>query len=142
MKILNSGQTLIEAVVVIGMVVLLVTGLIVGTTASLKSAQSGRARSQSVSLSQEGLEIVRSIRDQSWSTFQSYTGSYCLGSDKILVLSAGDCGTNVTGAENSFSRSIIFSWQDPKMVVTSTVTYVEGESIKDVTLVTYLTQWK
>lgn len=144
MKTLSSalGQTIVEAVVVIGMVALLVTGLIVGTTASLKSAQSGRVRSQSVSLSQEGLEIVRSIRDQSWSTFQSYTGTYCLGSDKILVVSAGSCGMNVAGAENSFSRNVVFSWQSPKMVVTSTVSYVEGETTKDVTLVTYFTQWK
>lgn len=142
MKTQNRGQTLVEAVVVIGMVALLVTGLIAGTTTSLKSAQSGRIRSQSVSLSQEGLEIVRSIRDESWSTFQGLSGTYCLGSDKILTPSAGDCGMNIVQAENSFSRRVIFLWQNPRMVVTSTVTYVEGESTKEVSLETYLTQWK
>lgn len=139
---MNKGQTLVEAVVVIGVVVLLVTGLIAGTTASLKSSQSGRIRSQAVSFASEALEIVRSIRDENWITFLGYTGSYCLGSDNILTPTASACATNIVGAENSFARGVSLSWQDPKMVVTATVSFVEGEQVKDVTLVTYLTQWK
>lgn len=141
-QITSRGQTLVEAVVVIGIVALLVTGLISGTTASLKTAQSGRVRSQAVSLAQEGLEYARTIRDQKWNTLLSYSGTYCMGNDNVLVPAGGSCGVNVTVTENSFSRSISFSWQDPKMVITSQVSYIEGQLTKDVTLVTYLTQWK
>lgn len=139
---MNKGQTLVEVVVVIGVVVLLVTGLISGTTASLKSAQSGRIRSQAVSYAQEAQEVVRSIRDRSWSIFSAYSGSYCMGMDLSLTPSAGACGVNITGGEHSFSREVTFNWQDPKMVVTSIVSFVEGETTKNVTLVTYLTKWK
>lgn len=139
---LQRGQTLVEAVVVVGVVVLLVTGLIAGTTASLRSAQSGRTRAQAVSYAQEGIEIVRGVRDQSWNKFQSYSGSYCLGSTQTLTPNSGTCPVNLTTSEGSFTRSVSFNWQNPKMVVTVTVSYTEGEGQKDVTLVTYFTEWK
>lgn len=138
----QAGQTLVEAVVVVGVVVILVTGLIAGTTASLRSAQSGRTRTQAVAYAQEGMEIVRGVRDTNWSTFQSLSGSYCLGSDHALTPSAGTCSPNLTTPEGTLTRSVSFEWQDPKMVVTSVVSYTEGEGQKDVTLVTHLTQWK
>ena len=138
----QKGQTLVEAVVVVGVVVLLVTGLIAGTTASLRSAQSGRTRTQAVSYAQEGIEIVRGIRDQSWDTFQGYGGSYCLDSAHALTPNSGTCSVNITTPEGSFTRSVSFDWQSPKMVVTTTVSYTEGEGEKDVTLVTYFTQWR
>ena len=141
-KTLHGGQTLVEAVVVVGVVVLLVTGLVAGTTAALRSAQSGRTRTQAVSLAQEGIEIARGIRDENWGTFQTYSGSYCLGSDHVPVASGGACSPNITTPEGSLTRSIGFTWQDSRMVVTSTVAYSEGEGTRDVALTTYFTQWK
>jgi len=141
-KNLSRGQTLVEAVVVVGIVVLLVTGLIAGTTASLRSAQSGRTRTQAVSLTQEGIEIIRGIRDENWNTFASYTGSYCLGDDRVLTVNGGICSPNITTPEGNVTRHVTFNWQDPRMVVTATVTYPEGETTRDVTLTTYFTQWK
>src|SRR5688572_6650554 len=116
MKRSQAGQTLVEAVVVVGVVVLLVTGLLAGTTASLRSAQSGRTRTQAVSLTQQGIEIVRGIRDENWDTFQGYVGSYCLGDDQVLTVSGGSCSPNITTPEGMLTRSVSFSWQDPKMV--------------------------
>lgn len=138
----QAGQTLVEAVVVVGVVAILVTGLIAGTTASLRSAQSGRTRTQAVAYAQEGMEIVRGVRDTNWSTFQSLSGSYCLGSDHALTTSAGTCSPNLTTPEGTLTRSVSFAWQDPKMVVTMVVGYVEAESTRNVTLTTYFTQWK
>lgn len=141
-KNFSRGQTLVEAVVVVGIVVLLVTGLIAGTTASLRSAQSGRTRTQAVSLAQEGIEIVRGIRDENWNTFATYTGSYCLGDDRVLTINAATCAPNITTPEGTLARSVSFEWQDPKMVVTASVSYPEGETNRDVTLTTYFTEWK
>lgn len=139
----SSGQSLVEAVVVVGVVVLLVTGLVAGTTASLKSAQSGRIRSQAVSLAQEGIEIVRGIRDKNWNTFSAYDpDTYCLGEDQTLILRIGTCSPNITTPEGSFTRSVSFRWQNPTMIVTLLVSYIDAEVTKDVTLNTYFTQWK
>lgn len=138
----SKGQTLVEAVVVVGVVVMLVTGLIAATTVSLRSVQSGRVRSQAVSLAQEGIEIARGIRDDSWNDFDSYVGTYCLGEDRELTAAAGSCLPNITTADGSLTRSISFDWQNPKMVVTLTVSYPEGEGTRTVDLTTYFTQWK
>lgn len=141
-KNIYSGQTLVEAVVVIGVVVLLVTGLLAGTTASLRSAQSGRTRTQAISLAQQGVEIIRGLRDEQWDTFEVLTGAYCLGDDHQLNTAAGSCAPNITTPEGTLTRSALFDWQDPKMVVQVTVSYREADTTRDITLTTYFTQWK
>ncbi len=140
---MQTGQTLIEAVVVIGVVVLLATGLIAGTTASLRAAQSGRARSQAVTLAQQGIELMRTLRDQQWSSFQAYTGFYCVADDHTLTPNASeDCPLDIETPQGNFGRSVHFDWQDPRMVVTVKVKYVDGALTRDSTLVTYFTQWR
>jgi Tfp pilus assembly protein PilV len=138
----QHGQTLVEAVVVVGVVVLLVTGLVAGTTASLRAVQSGRTKTQAVTLAQEGMEIVRSTRDQNWTTFQSYSGEYCLGDDKVFSASTGSCMGTITTPEGVFGRTVSFNWQDPSMEVTVTVSYIQGEEEQGMSLVSKFTQWK
>ncbi len=139
----QKGQTLIEAVVVIGIVVLLATGLVSGTTASLKSAQTGRSRTLAVSLAQEGVELMRTLRDQQWSSFQAHSGYYCLSSDHLLDPSVSEsCPLDIVTENGSFGRSVEFDWQDPLMVVTVRVSYIEGASTRTTSLVTYFTQWR
>jgi type II secretory pathway pseudopilin PulG len=139
----NRGQTIVEAIVVIAVVVLLVTGLIAGTTTSLKSARNGRVRSQATKLAQEGLEIVRSIRDESWSVFAGNSGYYCLGSDEILTANVTEtCAINIETTESSYSRLIQFEWLGNKMQVTARVSYLDGTDNRNVTLTTYYTQWR
>lgn len=142
MKNSSQGQTLVEAVVVVGVVVLLVTGLVSATTVSLRSVQSGRIRSQAVSLSQEGIEIARGIRDESWDDFAGLVGLYCLGDNQQMMPAAGSCVPNITTPQGTLTRSVSFNWQNPKMVVTVTVSYVEGEGTRDVANTTYFTRWK
>jgi hypothetical protein len=146
----TKGQTIVEAIVVIGVVVLLVTGLIAGTTTSLRTATSGRVRSQALKLAEEGLEFARNARDQKWTTFQSYSGWYCLGNtpQELEPSVDGSCGGNITTADGSFGRSINFSWDDAlvdiekKMIVEVIVSYPEGSQTKNIALKTYFTQWK
>lgn len=139
----SNGQTLVEAVVVIGVVVLLVTGLIAGTTSSLRSAASGKIRSQAVRFTQEGIEHMRALRDENWTNFQINSGTYCYGSDGVLIATATEtCAPNIVTTEGSFIRMITFSWQDPRMVVMVRVSYPEGEGIKNVEFTTYFTKWR
>jgi type II secretory pathway pseudopilin PulG len=137
----ESGQTIVEAIVVIGIVVILSTGLIAGTTASLHSVRSSRIRSEAAKYAQEGLELMRTLRDENWTNFQNHNGNYCLGSDNILVSSAL-CESNITTPESTYTRSIQFSWLANKMQVTSTVDYPWVSTKRTVTLSTYFTQWK
>src|SRR3972149_11412778 len=59
-----SGQSLVEAVVAIGIALIVVTGLVVLAVGAVRSATLSRNRSVAVQYAQEGLEALRSVRDR------------------------------------------------------------------------------
>jgi type II secretory pathway pseudopilin PulG len=141
----RSGQTLVEAIIVISVVLLLVTGLVSGTTASMKSGFTGRVRTHATKLAEEGLEYARQQRDQGWDTFSALVGSYCLGDDaeKSLVATADEsCQDTITTTSATFTRVLTFTTVGDRVTVESKVSYLDGAETKHVNLVTYLTDWK
>lgn len=145
----TSGQMLIESVVATILVIILVTGLIAGTTASLRAGQSGRDRSQANKFAQEGIEMTRNFRNAGWIPFFSQSIAFpavriwCLPQDNIWpgssVLSLNDCDRNIN---NLFGRSVSFSWSNPRMIVVSTVRWNDGSTTHKSELTTYFTQWR
>lgn len=139
-----QGQTLAEIVVVVGVVLLLVTGLVVGATASLKAARFSRTKSQAVRFAQEAVELARSLRDTSWISFASYgdVGGklWCLDKTNVWTESTGDsCQPNIDAV---YTRSVKFTWIDPNMKVEVVVSWSDGTKTYKATLTTYLTQWR
>lgn len=132
-----SGQSLVESVVTLGVVILLVTGLVVGTTSALKYAQSSRARSTATQYASEGLELARRERDSSWSTF-ARSGSFCV--DATGGIPSDPCAL----LENKYSRTVSYDYNDiaESVTVTSVVSWSEGAEIKEISLQTTLTNWK
>lgn len=135
----QSGQSIVEAIVVVVIVVLLVTGLVAGTTASLKTSRSGRTRSQAIHYSQEGIELTRALRDEGWIAFSAKSGLWCL--DKDGVWTRGDTGC-LPNIDNTYTRSVLFEWDDPTMTITVTVAWKDETGDVDVQVTTYFTQWK
>jgi type II secretory pathway pseudopilin PulG len=140
----TNGQTIIEAIVVIAVVVVLVTGLIAGTTTSLRASSAGRTKSQALKYAEQAFEYVRNLRDAKWTTFQAYSGFYCLGNETnaLLTSTSENCPMNITTPEGTFSRRLEFVWDGEKMTVKVSVKYPDGSQTKDVSLTTYFTQWK
>lgn len=136
----SSGQSLVEAVVVVGMVILLVSGLIVGTTVSLRTSESGKFRSQAVKYTAEGIEYARNLRNLGWEDFQVKTGDWCLDKEKALTAASGGiCPINVDAL---FKRKLTMSWSDPKMTVMVTVTWNDGSGEHVSQATTYFTEWR
>lgn len=143
------GQTLVEVIVVVGVVILLVTGLVVSTVTSLRTSQSSRDRSLATKYAQEGIELSRKLRDNSWSTFLAYGDPgpkiWCLPKDGIWpaspVASAGACEGNV---DTIYNRNITFMWNatQNRMEITVTVSWNDGNSTHQNELFTYFTQWQ
>lgn len=140
MRRANGGQTLVEAVVVIGMVVLLVSGLIVGTTASLRAGEQGKYRAQAVKYAQEAIEYARNLRNTGWETFQAQTGTWCL--DKSLVRSEAQSGVCPINVDSLFRRKLTLTWSDPQMEAVSTISWNDGSGDHKSELVTTFTQWR
>lgn len=138
-----SGQTLVEIVVAIGVVVLLVTGLVAGATMTIKSAQYSRAKSSAVRYSQEALEKARALRDSGWEGFMAYgspTGTtWCLDKSGSWTQGAVNCPVNIDGF---YTRSVTYVWQDPNMKVSVATTWTDGVKTYRVDLGTILTQWQ
>jgi type II secretory pathway pseudopilin PulG len=84
----NKGQSLVEALIAVAVVIILITGIVAGTTSSLRASAYARARSEATKLVQQGMEIARNDRDQGWSDFADLdldpvAGTrtyYCVGS--------------------------------------------------------------
>lgn len=144
----QSGQTLVEVIVVISVVILLVTGLIVSSSVTLKASQYGKMRSLGTQYAGEAIEAARNLRDSGWSTFFSVYGgngvspiSWCL--NKAGEWSAMDslCPPNI---DNFYTRMVTFTWNedDARMEVDVAVTWVDGAKTYSSTVSTFITQWK
>ncbi len=136
-QMVYHGQSLVESVVTLGVVVLLVTGLIVGTTASLRYAETSRLRTYATQYAQEGLELARKERDAGWAVF-ARSGTFC--ADAAGVILPNSCAQ----IDNRYTRLLTYSYDvgTQSVVVISTVSWIESGIQKEVILQTTLTNWK
>ena len=139
----QEGQSLVEMIVIIGMVVLLATGIVAGTTVSLSRSKTSQVRSNALSFAQEGIELARKTRDSGWDAFalmgESET-TYCVGSGGAW--GASPC--MVPNIDNKFTRSITLQ-PAPGSGISVTSKVVWGDTtnpLNKVELTTYLTQWR
>lgn len=137
----QQGQSLVEVVVAVGVVVILVTGLIVGTTSALKTSQYGRSKSQAIKYAQEAMELTRQLRNNGWATFAARSGLWCLDKVGAWIQGAGTCPLNI---DNLFTRSATFTWNvgSSRMEVVVNVSWSDGGGLHNTQLTTYFTQWK
>lgn len=142
----HNGQSLVEVLVATGVVLVLVTGLVAATTASLKTNQNAKLRTQALAYAKEGMEILRSLRDENQGMFPT-TGSYCLSFTTKTLEEAppSDCSFDSTV---QMRRTVTFSndtvCADPVdcRKVTVVVSFMESDQIQSVTLSSYLTTWQ
>lgn len=138
------GQSMVEAVVAVGVVVLLVTGLIAATTSSLQFGQMSKTRTQALQYAKEGMEVIRILRDTAWVTVPQ-AGSYCLDKEQkeLGTAASEDCPMTI---DNMFSRTVSFSHDNrcvsPScVIVTVTVAWME-KGKQSVVLPSYMTDWR
>lgn len=101
----DCGQMLIEILVAMGTAVVIISAITVTVISALNNAQFSKNQNLATQYAQQGMEVVRKIRDSDWSLFSSYsTGDYCLdkGSTVLRQMVLVDCGQNV----DTFVRQI------------------------------------
>ncbi len=137
----NKGQTLVEMIVVIGVVVVLATGIIAGTSISLSRGQGSQNRAMATTYAQEGIELARQLRDEGWTAFAAMGTAptvYCVGADGAFLQASPSCTPNIS---NLFTRSVTLALSGPDMSVDVLVTWGANASGK-VELKTTLTHWR
>lgn len=146
----DKGQTLLEIVIALGVIALVITGLVVAATSSLRFSQDGRLRSAGVRYAQEGIEKARELRDSgTWDDFLLKAGgsskSWCLDGNGSWTESTGSCGLIQAGSP--FTREVTFTLDtdsngNPVVTAVSTVTWPFGSTRATTSLKTYFAQWK
>lgn len=126
------GFTLVEVIVAIGIISLVSVGVMFGISLNLTSAARIKSNLIASNLAQEGLEIVRSIRDRDWHLGNSFGSSLANGtyivdwnsqsllsfSDTFLKKDANGLYNYSSGQDTIFKRKIIIenSSQNPATV--------------------------
>ncbi len=105
----NKGQTLIEMIVVISVGVLVVGGLVFATINSLRNANFAKNQAQVTKLAQEGIERVRSIRDQNGVAVFNHgggqTSTFSQLYSVLMVSTCNPCKFNLNSAQNSLNST-------------------------------------
>jgi Tfp pilus assembly protein PilV len=110
-NIYTQGQTLIETLVAMSVALVLLTLATVATTTALNNVQRGKNQNQASKFAEQGLEVMRQMRDADWTTFNNLSGTYCMADTcSTITNGAGVCGsTNGSCVKNigEFSRSVL-----------------------------------
>lgn len=82
---MEKGQSLIEVLVGLATAVLIIGAITVATISALNNAVYSKNQNLATNYAQQGIEIVRNLRDRNYSQFQQLNGTYCLAKtcDKI-----------------------------------------------------------
>jgi len=138
----EEGQSMVEVVVAVGLILVAVAALLSLGVVSLRGASFSVSKIKATRLANEELELVRAYRDTvGWATFVSDLGdcgSGCyINSDLMEVISGKE-----TAAE-SFTRYFYFTTMggDNKRRITAVVTWTDQSGEREVTLSSVLTDW-
>lgn len=101
--ILASGQTLIEIVVALGIAIIIISAVVGVVLSALKGAEISRTQNQAAHLAQQGIEVVRQLRNTDYAGFQTKDGVYCLDKDSTVLRS--DCSLTTPNVD-SYVRSV------------------------------------
>lgn len=157
-----SGQSLIEVVVALGIVIIIVTAIAISTTSGLKNAQFSKNQTQATKIAQEGLEAVKVIKRDNCPVvinnnqyFWANTNQNALIWDRqqselegeifqYTLSPAENCKLQDNGkkAIDQFTQTIyLTSKGNNRINITSEVEWVDASGIHNVRLETLLTDY-
>jgi prepilin-type N-terminal cleavage/methylation domain-containing protein len=119
-----KGQTLIEVLVALGIIAVVATALSAVVVTSMGNARFSQDQNMATQYSQEGLEIMRQIRDNDYVAFRNLNnGNYCLAKGSGAL--APDCfSANV----DNFLRKVTIAQSGCGVNVASVVVTVSWQS--------------
>lgn len=147
-SILNTrpGFTLVETLIAISVVGVVITAAWQLTTSSVKIGHASMKQFVALHAAEEGLEIVRNMRDSNWLRNASWRSGL---SDGMYVISENAPWTlqNVASADeapeiNGLKRVIHVETVDSSMRATSRVFWKTGNVEKNMELTAEFTNWK
>lgn len=137
----QSGQSLVELVIAIGVVVLVISSVAFLVIDSYVSGRLSKEITQANFLAEEGMEAVRSIRDNSWDDLSPGTYGLAVSGNNWILQGLQE---DISSQLNEGTRTITIEEIDPdRKRITSQVDwkFIEARP-QQVQLITYLTNWQ
>ncbi len=108
----QKGQTLIEVLLAFSASILILSAIIIGITTSLSNTQNTKNQNLANSYAQEGMAVVRKIKDSGWPAFFQYQSGviYCIGPNSTDLIPASPstlCNNFLVG--EIFVREVILT---------------------------------
>ncbi len=124
-----KGETLIEALGAMAIIVIVITAVASSMITSLSNSKSNENATLATKFAQQGIEQVRQIRNKDYAAFTGYEGKYCLEKDQTTLGSVQSAC--LTPNVDHFIRSVDIN-QNPgcskdAAKVTVTVSYKDGK---------------
>jgi prepilin-type N-terminal cleavage/methylation domain-containing protein len=132
----NKGFSLVEVIVAVGIFSIIAYSGVASVVGSFSSNRLSGEQSQATFLAQEGIEAIRSIRDQSWDNL--IDGSHYIAQPGLWQL------TNIPSNLGIFNRTIDISSVDvdTKKVVSSVSWQFTSGRGNSLALTSYFTNWR
>ncbi len=144
MKETQKGQTLIEVVVAMGILIMILLGLLSAVTAALSGTLTARDKSLANKYVLQGMEAVRSIRDRSWTEILNASST----PDHGLQYVGGQWTFNsisdppATGFTRVVNLKNMDATDNDEIQVRITVSWQKGAQILSSSSGTTFTKWK
>ena len=123
----QAGQTLIELVIAVAVIVIVVGALVFATISSIRNAQSAKNQTLATKYAQEGLERVRVGRDRNKSISNLDSVTSWNGSSSILCAGSSDIKSDS-------------SWCDPITGISVLIATIPYRLLRNVFLMWILTE--
>lgn len=135
------GQSLIEVLTALAVVLLVIIALIRATTTSMKGSDFAKTQSSATSYGQEAIEWIRAERDKNWDNIDVHaTGApLCLMS---LDWTSAECGENDYIDGTKFKRQATLTKDGEKVKIEVIVGWQDSSGEHQSKLTTYLTNWR
>lgn len=104
----QNGQTLIEVLIAMGAGIIVLTAMVGIVIKSLSNSQYGKYQSMANGYAQEGMEVLRSLRDASWgnlNNLQVPPQKYCLPENSTSLI-LGACNPTTQMIQGVFIREV------------------------------------
>ena len=106
--LIESGQTLVEALIALAVGAVVIIAATILTQTSLTSSQTSKNQSIATKYAQEGLELARKVR----AAPTPNPVTYCVARDDISLSTVGSCN-NVSNIDGEFMREVTLSIINP-----------------------------
>lgn len=145
-KSLEAGQSLVEAMIALGVAMIVIVALVNLSLVSLRSSTIAQNQLTAKNLANQGLEIVRSLRDSGWGNLPEppSTEPYYLNSEKTALVTTPAEEIAKEATLKFFTREIYITniGDNQKKQITCVVKWTDSAGAQQVAVSTYLTNWR